>query len=293
MQVIGHRGAAALAPENTWIGFDRALALGVDAIETDVQATSDGVLVLIHDLRLDRTTDGQGLVAETPWSVVGGLDAGSWFDPQYSGARVPLLDETLARYGRRTHIALEIKQPGIEIEVLGRVKALGLLDAVTFTSFDFTSVERIRREEPAAYVGFLTSDISPASVAACPRYRPGPILPTGRAGDAGPGLGMESDGVERARLGRTHAGAHATRHRRRRRRHDRRLPGSAVAERWAGSKVHPETSSRLRVRPTDDAHVGRNAIPPGWARLSYGWSDSQSNLLPSSTCPRSFVHFVH
>ncbi len=164
MQVIGHRGAAALAPENTWIGFDRALALGVDAIETDVQATSDGVLVLIHDLRLDRTTDGQGSVAETPWSVISRLDAGSWFDPQYRGARVPLLDETLARYGRRTHIALEIKQPGIEIEVLGRVKALGLLDAVTFTSFDFTSVERIRREEPAAYLGFLTADISPASV---------------------------------------------------------------------------------------------------------------------------------
>ena len=165
MQVIGHRGAAALAPENTWIGFDRALALGVNAIETDVQATSDGVLVLIHDLRLDRTTDGQGLVAETPWSEVRGLDAGSWFDPQYRGARIPLLDETLARYGKRTHIALEIKQPGIEIEVLQRVKALELLDAVTFTSFDFTSVERIRRAESAAHVGFLTSDVSPASVA--------------------------------------------------------------------------------------------------------------------------------
>lgn len=164
MQVIGHRGAAALAPENTWIGFDRALALGVDAIETDVQATSDGVLVLIHDLRLDRTTDGQGLVAETPWSVVGGLDAGGWFDPQYRHARVPLLDETLVRYGQRTHIALEIKQPGIEIEVLQRVKTLSLLETVTFTSFDFASVERIRRAESAARVGFLASDISPASV---------------------------------------------------------------------------------------------------------------------------------
>lgn len=165
MQVIGHRGAAALAPENTWIGFDRALALGVDAIETDVQATSDGVLVLIHDLRLDRTTDGQGLVAETPWSVTGSLDAGSWFEPQYNDARIPLMEETLTRYGRRTHIALEIKQPGIENQVLRRVKALGLLDSVTFTSFDFASVEGIRREESAARVGFLTSDISVASVA--------------------------------------------------------------------------------------------------------------------------------
>ena len=228
MQVIGHRGAAALAPENTWIGFDKALALGVDAIETDVQATSDGVLVLIHDLRLDRTTDGQGLVAETPWPVVRGLDAGSWFDPQYRDARVPLLDEALARYGRRTHIALEIKQPGIEIEVLDRVKALGLLDAVTFTSFDFASVERIRREELAAHVGFLTSDISAASVAACPRRRSGSILSTGGRGNVGMGLDMEIVGAECARLGRAYARAHATGHRRRRRRHDRRLSGSAI-----------------------------------------------------------------
>jgi hypothetical protein len=108
VQVIGHRGAAALVPENTWVGFDRALDLGVDAIETDVQATSDGVLVLIHDMSLDRTTDGQGPVSETPWSVIGRLDAGSWFDPQYRGARVPLLDETLERYGKLTHIALAV-----------------------------------------------------------------------------------------------------------------------------------------------------------------------------------------
>ncbi len=93
MQVIGHRGAAALAPENTWAGFDRALALGVDAIETDVQATSDGVLVLIHDLHLDRTTDGHGPVASTPWSALRELDAGSWFGQEYRGAQVPLLDE--------------------------------------------------------------------------------------------------------------------------------------------------------------------------------------------------------
>jgi glycerophosphoryl diester phosphodiesterase len=71
MQVIGHRGAAALAPENTWASFDVALDIGVDALETDVRATSDGVLVLLHDEHLDRTTNGQGLtVHTTPWSVV-------------------------------------------------------------------------------------------------------------------------------------------------------------------------------------------------------------------------------
>ncbi len=82
IQVIGHRGAAALAPENTWAGFDLALGLGVDAIETDVRATCDGVLVLLHDERLDRTTDGQGQVREMPWATVQRLDAGGWFDPR-------------------------------------------------------------------------------------------------------------------------------------------------------------------------------------------------------------------
>ncbi len=164
MQVIGHRGAAALAPENTWAGFDVALDLGVDAIETDIHATSDGVLVLIHDERLERTTDGQGLVARTPWSAIRGLDAGSWFDPRYADARVPRLDETLKRYGPRVPFALEIKQPGIEREVLDLVRTLQFMERITFTSFDFEIAARVKRMDAGAKVGFLTPDVSPASV---------------------------------------------------------------------------------------------------------------------------------
>ena len=164
MQVSGHRGAAALAPENTWAGFDLALALGVDAIETDVQATSDGELVLLHDERLDRTTDGSGLVQQTPWSVVSELDAGSWFSEDYRGARVPLLVPTLERYGRRVPFALEIKQPGVELRVVDQVLALDLLARMTFTSFDWEVARHIKTEHPAARVGFLTSDVSPESV---------------------------------------------------------------------------------------------------------------------------------
>jgi glycerophosphoryl diester phosphodiesterase len=165
MQVIGHRGAAALVPENTWAGFDVALDLGVDAIETDVRATSDGMLVLIHDERLERTTDGRGLVAHTSWSTIRELDAGSWFDPRYAAARVPRLDRTLERYGARIPLALEIKQSGIEVEVLELVRELRLLEQVTFTSFDFGIAARIKRANAGARVGFLTADISPASVA--------------------------------------------------------------------------------------------------------------------------------
>jgi len=67
MKVIGHRGAAGLAPENTYAGFDLALKLGVDGIETDVQRTKDGMLVLFHSELLDKTTSGTGVLQETTW----------------------------------------------------------------------------------------------------------------------------------------------------------------------------------------------------------------------------------
>ena len=165
MQVIGHRGAAALAPENTWPGFDRAVALGVDAVETDVRATSDGVLVLLHDERLDRTTDGTGAVHLTPWATVRDLDAGSWFGPAFSGARVPGLRETLARYGQQTHLVLEIKQPGVEGRVLDAVLEAGLIRRVTFTAFDLDVARGIKDTCAQARVGYLARDVEPGTVA--------------------------------------------------------------------------------------------------------------------------------
>lgn len=164
MQVIGHRGAAALAPENTFAGFDVALELGVDAIETDVRATSDGVLVLLHDVRLDRTTNGSGPVHRVPWSVVRSLDAGAWFSPQFAGQRVPRLRDALARYGPRTHLAIEIKGPGVERGALDMVRDLGLLPRVTFTSFDWEAVSWVRSACPEAHVGYLARDVGPETV---------------------------------------------------------------------------------------------------------------------------------
>jgi glycerophosphoryl diester phosphodiesterase len=160
MKVIGHRGAAGLAPENTFAGFDIALALGVDGIETDVQQTKDGKLVLFHDNLLDKTTNGTGILHETLWQELLRLDAGSWFDSTYAGERVPLLEETLKRYGTRTHFDLEIKQVGIEYEVLNLVEHLELLHRVTFTSQDFSAVRNIKKKKPLARVGYITADFS-------------------------------------------------------------------------------------------------------------------------------------
>jgi len=93
--VIGHRGAAARAPENTLAGLRRAKALGCAWVEFDVRLTGDGVPVLCHDPRLDRTTNGRGLVSATSLAAIRECDAGSWFDPSFAGERVPTLDEGL------------------------------------------------------------------------------------------------------------------------------------------------------------------------------------------------------
>jgi glycerophosphoryl diester phosphodiesterase len=164
LRVIGHRGAAALAPENTWAGFDLALALGVDAIETDVRATRDAVLVLLHDERLDRTTDGTGRVQDAGWSTLQGLEAGTWFDARYAGQRVPSLRETLERFGRRTHLVLEIKQDGVEEAALTMVRSSGLLGRVTFTSFSFPVVAWLKSACPKLRVGYLSRQVGPEVV---------------------------------------------------------------------------------------------------------------------------------
>lgn len=95
VSIVSHRGAAALAPENTLAAMRIAIDQGVDFVETDVQLTSDGVPVLLHDLTLDRTTNGVGPVAQHTFAEVRALDAGRWFDAAHAGERVPSLEEFL------------------------------------------------------------------------------------------------------------------------------------------------------------------------------------------------------
>src|ERR687886_149382 len=90
LAVTGHRGAAGYAPENTMPAFEKALATGADVIEFDVHLSRDGRCVVIHDDRLERTTDGQGLVWEHSWSELKKLDAGSWFDRKNEAAHQAL-----------------------------------------------------------------------------------------------------------------------------------------------------------------------------------------------------------
>jgi len=93
--VIGHRGTANLAPENTLAGIRRAQEEGAGWVEFDVKLTSDGIPILMHDDRLGRTTNGKGKVALASLKDIQALDAGSWFAPEFAGERVPTLRATL------------------------------------------------------------------------------------------------------------------------------------------------------------------------------------------------------
>ncbi|MGC5346053.1 glycerophosphodiester phosphodiesterase [Streptomyces sp. DT171] len=183
--VIAHRGASAYAPENTLAAVDKADALGIAWVENDVQLTRDGVLVVIHDTDLRRTTDAERVFpGRTSWAVkdftaaeIARLDAGSWFAPRYAGARVPTLKQYLRRVERnRQNLLLEIKSPeiypGIEKETLRVLRAEGWLDRshvkrrLVVQSFGADSVRKVHQQRPDVTTGFLGTP----SVADLPSY---------------------------------------------------------------------------------------------------------------------------
>ena len=113
MLVLAHRGASGYAPENTWSAFLLACEMGASGIETDVQVSKDGVLVLFHDTKVDRTTDGRGTVGELTWAELSRLDAGSWLDARFGGERIVRLDAFLDWRFPRHRLASLAHPPGI------------------------------------------------------------------------------------------------------------------------------------------------------------------------------------
>ena len=106
MLIIGHRGAAGLEPENTIASFKKAIELGVEMIEFDVQLCKSGEVVVIHDFTLERTTNGIGLVAETSFSDIINLDAGK-------GQKIPTLETVLNTINRKSVVNIELKGKSI------------------------------------------------------------------------------------------------------------------------------------------------------------------------------------
>lgn len=107
--VIAHRGASAAAPESTRAAIQQAVAWKVRMIELDVQLTQDNRLVIFHDDRLERTTNGRGRLAAWRYPELARLDCGSWFSPTFAGARILLVSQALRLIPSRCLVNLELK----------------------------------------------------------------------------------------------------------------------------------------------------------------------------------------
>nr|WP_319387183.1 glycerophosphodiester phosphodiesterase family protein [uncultured Roseibium sp.] len=133
--IVCHRGACRHAPENTFASLEKAIELGAEVVEFDVRPSKDGVLYVLHDETLERTTNGSGRLSEFSAAELDRLDAGTWFSPEFAGERIPRLDAFLDACRGRIGTYVEIKEgdPG---EVRDMLAARGMLnDAWTF-SFD-------------------------------------------------------------------------------------------------------------------------------------------------------------
>ena len=156
---IAHRGASSYAPENTFAAYDKALAMGVNHVELDVHLTRDDHIVVIHDDTVDRTTEAHGRVSDFTLDELRSLDAGSWFNSEFTGERIRSLGETLEHYKGRLYFHIEIKQReiagGLARRTIDMVRGYGLTDSVTITSFNKEWLEEAAAYDSALPKGWL------------------------------------------------------------------------------------------------------------------------------------------
>lgn len=158
--IIGHRGAMAVAPENTMHAFQAALEAGADGIEFDVQRTIDGHLIIFHDEDVARTSDGQGLMPEMTLAEMKALDVGLYFGEEFRGTRVSTLDEFFEWVqGNNLLMFLEMKEPfrfpGIEHEIADTIQRYQLLDRVQVRSFCHTQLHNLHVYAPEISISEL------------------------------------------------------------------------------------------------------------------------------------------
>jgi glycerophosphoryl diester phosphodiesterase len=153
---IAHRGASGTSPENTLAAFRAAITAGATMCELDVQPTRDLALVVIHDDTVDRTTDGQGAVAEMTLAELKRLDAGVRF--KYGprrGEQIPTLDEVFAATAGQCALNIELKAGQLEKEVVALMRKWNALGTSMVSSFDWGALARMREVEVAVRVGVL------------------------------------------------------------------------------------------------------------------------------------------
>jgi len=148
--LIGHRGAAKLAPENTLSAIKEALKYTPDRIEVDIQQSKDGVLFLLHDETLERTTNAIGLMKDFTAEEIAGFEAGSFFDESFKNEKIPTLDEAFELINGQSVFLIEIKQAGdfypqIEENLVKTIQKYNAHSWVIVHSFNTNALQRIHQ----------------------------------------------------------------------------------------------------------------------------------------------------
>ncbi len=164
IKVIAHRGSKGTHPENTLSAFQEAIDVKADGIELDVQLTCDGKLVVIHDEKLNRTTNAKGWVKDLTLAEIKELDAGSWFAEEYKDTRIPTLEEVLNllkhnRFSGLLNIELKtdrVEYLGIEQKVLRALEQADLSCTVVLSSFNRDTVRRLKALDDTYETAFIS-----------------------------------------------------------------------------------------------------------------------------------------
>lgn len=167
--VMAHRGGAGLWPENTMYGFERAVDLGVDMLETEIHSTADNILVLMHDSTVDRTTNGSGPIRAFTLEELKTLDAGyNWtsdggltFPFRGSGITVPTLEEVFtALPTARINIDIKQEKPSLVEPLCKTIRTFDMTDKVMVASFNSKVLKAFRRVCPEVTTSAGTGEVA-------------------------------------------------------------------------------------------------------------------------------------
>lgn len=158
-EIIAHRGSSGDRPENTMSSFRRAIDVGATAIEIDLRTSSDGHLVILHDSSVARTTDGEGEISALSLGQIQKLDAGSKFDKQYAGERIPTFaDVCQTAKSSKVRLLLDLKENGGEYarKIAALIRQYGIQDKVIVGVRSEGQAREFRKELPdCVQLGFI------------------------------------------------------------------------------------------------------------------------------------------
>lgn len=160
LELIGHRGGGALAPENTLAAIDSGIAYSADILEIDIHQTADNQLVVMHDKTVDRTTSGKGTIATLNYAEIRKMNIKSKVPDKYISLKVPTLDEVFKHIsGKKVKLLIELKNPelypGILQRLADKIRQFDMQNRVLVFSFDRKSVLAFKRLMPQVRVGLF------------------------------------------------------------------------------------------------------------------------------------------